>query len=280
MRPVGEKRTGQMLSLSPLTVLPCAPLEQIEAAGRAGYDAVGLRLLPVSPTDPQIMGDAGLRRGIRERILAFGLQVLDVEVVRIDPDSDLAALAPMLEYAALLGARQLTITSALRAAYLTQDVHRGVDWTHQLCELAAQYSIRPMIEFMVFRGIATFDDALSFVERVDHPNFGICLDALHFYRSGGSIGAFSHQQKRLISCFQICDGPLVPPTDLQYEARQARLYPGEGELPLADLIAWLPSDVPVSLEAPKSDSQAMSPSERAKIGFVCARNILTAARKQ
>ena len=34
-----------MISL-PLTVLPCSPLKQIEAAAAAGYDAIGLRLAP------------------------------------------------------------------------------------------------------------------------------------------------------------------------------------------------------------------------------------------
>ena len=74
-----------ILSLAPLTVLPASPLEQIDAAQAAGFDAVGLRLQPVMPTDIDIMGNADLRRDIERRLAATGLKVLDIEVFRVGP---------------------------------------------------------------------------------------------------------------------------------------------------------------------------------------------------
>jgi hypothetical protein len=67
--------------------------------------------------------------------------------------------------------------------------------------------------------------------------------------------------------YQLCDAPLAAPTglprprrlargqsldidDLALEARAARLLPGEGELPLVDIVAAMPPDIPVSVEAP------------------------------
>ena len=57
------------LSLSPLTVLPCSPVEQIDAAHKAGFDSVGLRLFPSLPTDVDVMADRPLQRDIESAVL-------------------------------------------------------------------------------------------------------------------------------------------------------------------------------------------------------------------
>lgn len=77
--------TMNILSLAPLTVLPASPLEQIDAAHAAGFDAVGLRLQPVMPTDIEVMGNAALLRDIERRLDATGMKVLDIEVFRVGP---------------------------------------------------------------------------------------------------------------------------------------------------------------------------------------------------
>ena len=101
-----------MLSLCPLTVLPCSPLDVIDAAAEAGFDAVGVRLTPTMPTDVDVMADAALRRTIRRHLAAAGIAALDVEVVRIAPDTDVEALQPLLEYAGELGARHVTVAGS------------------------------------------------------------------------------------------------------------------------------------------------------------------------
>ena len=88
------------LSLSPLTVLPCSPLEQIDAAQAAGFDAVGLRLQPALATDLDVMSDAALQRAIERRLAATGLRVLDVEVFRVGRRTDIVAMEGALAYAA------------------------------------------------------------------------------------------------------------------------------------------------------------------------------------
>src|SRR5690348_8931227 len=80
---VGGDIERPWLSLSPLTVLPCSPVEQIEAAARAGFHAVGPRVAPAMPTDIEVVSDGSLQRQIRRRIRTTGLQVLDIEVVRL-----------------------------------------------------------------------------------------------------------------------------------------------------------------------------------------------------
>ena len=72
----------------------------------------------------------------------------------------------------------------------------------------------------------------------------------------------------LLGYLQLCDAPAAPPhgiggagpdaarpagqrgDDAVLEARTGRLLPGEGELPLAELLGALPDSLPVSAEAP------------------------------
>ncbi|MDR5798178.1 sugar phosphate isomerase/epimerase [Caballeronia sp. LZ008] len=239
-----------MLSLSPLTLLPCSPLELIDVALDAGFDAVGLRLFPVMPTDVDVLADRGLQKAIQQRLSTSGLQVLDVEVVRISPNTDIAGLQPSLEFAAGVGARTFAVTAPLRGDYKPEDEGPTARKLRELCELASRYGIKPTIEFMIFRGVGTLEEAVRLVNLVDHPNLGICVDALHLQRSGGTPESLGAIDKSLLSCFQICDAPAEAPQDVQKEARFGRLYPGEGALPLAQMLDVLPSEIPVAVEAP------------------------------
>jgi sugar phosphate isomerase/epimerase len=239
-----------MLSLSPLTLLPCSPLELIDAAQDAGFDAVGLRLFPVMPTDADVMGDRGLQKAIQQRLSTSGLQVLDVEVVRISPETDVAALRPSLQFAADVGARTFAVTAPLRNDYKPEDEPGTVQLLRDLCDVASQYGIKITVEFMIFRGVGTLEEAVRLVNLVDHPNLGICVDALHLQRSGGTPESLGAVESSLLSCFQICDAPAEAPQDVQREARFGRLYPGEGALPLSRILDVLSPDIPVAVEAP------------------------------
>jgi len=51
---------------------------------------------------------------------------------------------------------------------------------------------------------------------------------------------------------QLCDAPwqAPPPELIIHEAREGRLAPGQGQLPLAELLAALPEHVEFSVEMP------------------------------
>jgi len=49
---------------------------------------------------------------------------------------------------------------------------------------------------------------------------------------------------------QFCDAPLRGEKEYFFEALEQRCMPGEGELPLADMLAALPRGIPLSIEIP------------------------------
>lgn len=267
-----------ILSLAPLTVLPASPLAQIDAAHAAGLDAVGLRLQPVTPADADIMADAALRRGIARRLDDTGLKVLDIEVFRVGPRADIGSMLPGMEYASRLGAKYMLCTSVLVAEHVPSDESRTAEKFAQLCEAGAPLGIKPMLEFMIYRAIGTIEAALRMVELVRHPNMGICVDALHLSRSGGTPDSLRKVDPGLLCYAQICDAPaaIPPASQIPIEARCHRLYPGAGSLPLPALLDALPPGIPLSLEAPDSRSAHLSALQRAHAVARSTRRLLEA----
>jgi hypothetical protein len=68
--------------------------------------------------------------------------------------------------------------------------------------------------------------------------------------------------------------PSAAPADIQFEARYGRLYPGEGELPLRELLEAVPTDIPLSVEAPCLARAGRSSAERADEVARCTRRLL------
>lgn len=273
-----------MISLCPLTVLPCSPLDQIDAALDAGFDAIGLRVVPALATDIDVMADRSLRDAIAKRLSVTGIRVLDVEVVRISPRTDVAALEPLIQYADDLGARALAVTGDPKSEW-------GTEWTpgHQqtmerklaeLCELASRYRTRPALEFMIYRTIDTLSCALEMRETAGVENLDICIDALHFYRSGGKLAELSDLGGATLSCFQFCDAPAEPLTELPYEARFGRLLPGHGDIPLCDYLKALSPHIPIAVEVPDQSGADRSVRDRAFAAARATRAVLEMAGRE
>src|SRR5690606_17014823 len=96
----------RLLSAAHLTAIDLPPPAFIEASARAGFDAVGLRLIQVTPTTPgyALDRDPALMRATTAALRATGLRVHDIEFVKITPGLDLDALSPFLDAGAELGA--------------------------------------------------------------------------------------------------------------------------------------------------------------------------------
>jgi sugar phosphate isomerase/epimerase len=77
---------------------------------------------------------------------------------------------------------------------------------------------------------------------------------------------------------QICDGRVPGPTTVEgliHDARCERLQPGVGGIPLRELFARLPADLPISVEVPDDKrAPAMGYEAWAKQCFAAAKRVL------
>ena len=103
--------------------------------------------------------------------------------------------------------------------------------------------------------------------KVAQPNAGILVDALHLIRSGGRPADVAALKPGTVSYVHLCDALAreIAPADFAEEARTNRLYPGEGGLPLGELLQALPADTPLSLEAPNARYADRPPAEQLRI---------------
>ena len=236
------------LSLAHLTVLDVGPPRLIALAAEAGFRAVGIRLcspIPGGVAYPLRAGSPELRE-TKRLMHALDVEVSDIEVIRIAADTHPNDYASAFEAGAELGAQRVCINID------DADRVRVIDRLGALCDLAAPFDLSLDIEFMIWRPIARLRDAVSIVKAVRKTNAFVLIDALHLIRSGGSVAAVAGLDPDLIGSVQLCDAPLAspPPSEIMDEARSGRLLPGEGELPLRELLAALPEDVPLSAEVP------------------------------
>jgi sugar phosphate isomerase/epimerase len=235
----------RITGLDHLTILDVAPPEFVAVAAGAGFDAVGLRVAPVIPGEeawPVSPGSPMLAETMR-RCGGTGLFVLGVEAIPLRPGSGLSGCERVLETAAVLGARYLNVICD------DPDTGRFADRLTELVRLARPYRVRPVIEFTAWRPIRTLASAVAIARGSDGA--GLLLDTLHIQRCGVTVAELAAVDPALLGYLQLCDAPARPPhEDATVEARTGRLLPGEGELPLAELLGALPDSLPVSAEVP------------------------------
>ena len=262
------------VSLAHLTALEARPTELVHAAADAGFRQIGLRLLkdsrfPEEPDhDPGPAGSAGFRR-LQDTLRSRGVSVLDVEVIRLWPDTDLATFLPLLEKGATLGASRALLLSN------DPDRTRNADRIAGLAEAALPLGIDICVEFVAYNAIRSFTEAADIIEESGARNARLLIDTLHFCRAGGDLSELCTPRGQLVSYVQICDGPATPPADLLPEGRSNRLFPGEGGLPLHEILDALPRDLPLSVEVPNVALAATAcVSERASRAAAAMRTFL------
>jgi len=267
--------SGQLLSLSPLTLLDASPAEQVTAAATAGFDALGIRVMPAA--DERIhpmLGETPMMLETLARLNDTGLTVLDVELIFLRPEHRPQDALAVLDAGHRLGAR-----FALVLGY-DADESRLADRFAWLCEEAAQRGIRPGLEFMKYSPVQSLDAAVRIVQRAGHPAGAVLVDALHLQRSGGTPAQLTAVPPELLPYGQLCDGPLEPvwPDDdvARLESRTGRLFPGDGQFPLAELVRALPAGGALSVESPVKAHANASPGARAQQALAGATRVLAA----
>ena len=261
------------LSLAHLTMVHASPPELVATAGRCGYRYVGLRLTEVTGGDAwPIVSDKALLKQTLAEMEASGVGVLDVELIRLLPDTDVEQFVPVLETAAALGARHV----------LTQghdtDWGRLTDNFAALCDLAQPYGLTCDVEFLTWTQMRGVAEVRALIEASGRDNAGIMIDTLHFSRSQCRPEELDEIPADRFHYVQIADAAGPAPTSkegLIFTAREDRLMPGEGDLDLRGILRHLPAGIPIAVEIPNSRLAAsMSDEDRARRAYNMTRQLV------
>ncbi|GGE43771.1 sugar phosphate isomerase/epimerase family protein [Actibacterium pelagium] len=239
-----------MLSLAHLTAIDLPPPELIRLAGKVGFDAVGLRLIQVTPTSPgyPLMDDPVMMQETKAALHDTGILVHDIEFMKIEPDKDISALEPFLAAGAELGAKEV-----ITAPY-DPDLNRLADQLGAFSNLAAKYGLGVSLEFFPWTDVPDLKTAVRVVTQAG-PKVGILIDSLHFDRSESSLDQLLSLSPERLRFAHLCDAPVHPPystEDLFHAGRAERLPPGDGQIDLVSFLQALPNQTPLGVEVPMS----------------------------
>lgn len=267
-----------ILSLGNSTLFNASPIETINAAAAGGFDAVGIRVTGRKHGDGSfaVIGNAPIIRDLRQRRDDTGVAITHVTAYWVTPDLTLAEFLPVIDTAVELGAGMIGVNCGYT------DEARFVSFMAAYCEAAAKHRLKLVLEFMPFSGAKTLEQGVRMIEETGQPNLGLMVDPLHLARSGGVPADLKKVDPGLIYMVQLCDAPLEKPAglELRAEALTDRLYPGEGGLPLHDLLDAVPPDVQIDVEAPCRQHAGLTPDEQARMAGERCRTFLAAYFKQ
>ncbi|HZQ59777.1 MAG TPA: TIM barrel protein [Casimicrobiaceae bacterium] len=261
-------------SLAHLTVLSLTPPQVVDAAARAGYEYVGLRMTRVTPSEPlyDLARDRTLMSATKARLADTGVRVHDIELFRMDPSLGPEDFLAELDATAELGAQHII------AQLPDPDRARAIDRFAQLCEFARERNLFVSLEFPHWTETGSLTEAARVVRAVNRSNAGILVDMLHMCRSRSSLDELASLPREWFRFAHVCDAPKEIPDTLGgiiRTARDERLFPGEGECGVTDILARMPRDIPYALEIPRMTlTRAVGPYETARLALLVAKSHL------
>ncbi len=212
-----------------------------------------------------LQDDPALRREMKAAMRDTGVAIGLGEGFRVASDLDPRDSAAELDIMAELGA--MRINAICMEESMVAGSTEAKEKLAVIAELAIARGMVFTIEFFPPEGIASLERALDIVEYIGRGKAHVLLDTTHLLRTGGTVEQIAALDPALIGYCQLSDGRNAPPdADYMATAMFARDVPGEGQLPLRELIAVLPKDLTISLEVPRLDDLrgGMSPRDHAK----------------
>lgn len=238
----------QKLALHQITMMEGGPEGLVRFAAEAGLD--GVCLFTASPANEQghdmfpvvaPAASASFKRVLRDH----DMRIINAEYFPVMPDRDVADYLPAITLAAELGAKRL-VTHIHET-----DRQRAEDQLSKLCTIARDHGLDVGLEFTGFAGgCNSLASAAALHDRVNQPNLGIAIDALHLFRTGGTLDQVRALDPATIAYAQLCDGPDFHSANDYIEEAMNRIIPGEGVFPLRELAALLGPHVDIDIEVP------------------------------
>jgi sugar phosphate isomerase/epimerase len=263
------------LALGFLSVFALPPVEFVNLA--ADLDCQHISTIvqgqPLVPLDfpPFSLKDAALRKELLAAMNDRGVSISLGDGFLVLPGADMCNFCSDLDVLAELGVPRINVVS------LDPDLRRTFDQFAALTELGAQRNIETDVEPVPGLTIGDLPTALVALDDVGRPDFRLLIDTMHLVRSGSSAADLSALDPQHIGYAQLNDTTLQPRIDnYMEEAMYERMVPGEGELPLRDILAALPPEIVIELEVPRRSLAlaGVSPIDRLRPCVDAARRLL------
>jgi sugar phosphate isomerase/epimerase len=239
------------LGIELLSVFGMPPVEFVQLAADLGCQYIstamtGFPLPQLGQREFSLKHDPALRREIIVAMDDTGVSIALGDGMLILPGADISDRASDLDMLVELGVPRVNSVS------LDPDLARTFDQLAVLAELAADRGMSTTTEPAPGTTVGDLTTGLAALKHVGRKDFQLLIDTMHLVRTGFGAADLAALDPELIGYAQLSDTTLQPRGDnYMQEAMFDRLVPGEGELPLRDILRTLPPDVVIGLEVPR-----------------------------
>jgi sugar phosphate isomerase/epimerase len=155
-----------------------------------------------------------------------------------------------------------------------------IDSFGNFCDLAAKRGIWVDLEAMPMLGIPTLADAWSIVGGANRPNSSVLIDTWHFMRGNPDMNLLRSIPRTRIVNLQLADAAREPRGTLWEDTMLYRRFPGEGELPIVEILRILKETQDLRSVGPEILSieiNAMTAEEAGRRSAAAVRRVMTEA---
>ncbi len=145
-----------------------------------------------------------------------------------------------------------------------------------VCIRAGGLGLDVMLEFVPSTGVPDLATALAIVRGVKLPNAKVMFDIWHFARSRGEMGDLKALPADIVGGIQVSDRASDHEEE-EYVPLSGRLLPGDGDLPLAEMLSLLFATSPsahMGVEVFSDEMRALPPAEAARRAMSSIRRVL------
>jgi len=256
--------------------------EEIEVAGKAGYDAIEPWFRKLNA----YVEAGGKVEDLRKRIEDHGLKVASAigfaKWIVDDPQERAEGLEEAkrdMDLISRLGGTLIAAPPAGVPQGSAVDLDDAADRYRDLLELGERMGVVPQVEMWGANpSIGTVEKALYIAARAGHPDACFLGDAYHTHKGGSSFETILLMGPHALRCYHMNDYPADPPRETITDAD--RVFPGDGVAPLSRILqnfAAVGAYPALSLELFNRTYWEMPALECAKVGLEKMKDAVAAA---
>jgi 2-keto-myo-inositol isomerase len=267
------------LCMNVATIRPASVEEKIKATAAAGFDGIELWTDDLAKWEQGGKTLADLAKFLKDSgleapdVIGFGTTMPPNEA---DRPKALEDAKRRCEQAAKIGGKRIALVPQPDRADI--DLAWAAERYREILDACKSTGVVPALEFHGFaRGVHSLEQAVTICTKADRPEACIVADTCHMIRGGGDLASVAKVKGGLFGIFHIND---LPKKQADQVKDSDRLYPGDGVLPLAQMLKdlWKAGfRGPLSLEM-FSDAEWKKPAaEVAKRGIEKIRAVIAAS---
>ncbi len=256
--------------------------QEIEVAGKAGYDAIE----PWFRKIHSYVESGGSLKDLKKRLDDHGLSVESAigfaKWIVNDPDARAAGLEEAkrdMDTIAQLGGIRIAAPPAGVGKGEVVDLDDAADRYRALLELGDEMGVVPQVEMWGGHPtIGTVEKALYVAIRAGHPKACFLGDVYHTYKGGSSFESILLMGPNALQSYHMNDYPADPPRETIKDSD--RVFPGDGIAPITEILQSFKSVgayPTLSLELFNKSYWEMPVDECAKMGLEKMKALVEAA---